>query len=146
MATSAFYPKPAVLQSRPLQKRYKFFNPFITCTNSLASASRVSRWTLLDTLPGGSQRRWSVGSMIVRIHAGNLPRMVARLHDGLRACVEENATGQPRLTVTLPDRASLDQLAQTLARLLAVGGQSSQSSSDSVATRMAPRGYQALKH
>jgi superfamily II DNA/RNA helicase len=72
--------------------------------------------------------------------------LVARLHDGLRACVEENATGQPRLTVTLPDRASLDQLAQTLARLLAVGGQLSQSSGDNVATRMAPRGFQVLKH
>ena len=39
-------------------------------------------------------------------------------------CVEEDASGRPRLTVTLPDRSALDSLAQTLARLLLVGGPS----------------------
>jgi SNF2 family DNA or RNA helicase len=88
-----------------------------------------------------------LGELVTRQPATAPPEeLVASLHDGLRACVDENATGQPRLTVTLPDRASLDQLAQTLARLLAVGGQSSQTSSDNVATGMAPRGFQALKH
>jgi hypothetical protein len=32
--------------------------------------------------------------------------------------VEEDAGGRPRLTVTLPDRAALDQFADTLARLM----------------------------
>jgi hypothetical protein len=32
-----------------------------------------------------------------------------------------DAAGTPRLTVTLPDRAALDHLADTLARLLAAG-------------------------
>ena len=40
----------------------------------------------------------------------------------LGQCVEDDGTGRQRLTVTLPDRAALDVLAQSLARLLAVGG------------------------
>ena len=47
--------------------------------------------------------------------------VVAELRAGLEACAETTADGQPRLTVTLPDRASLESLAQTLARLLNVG-------------------------
>jgi hypothetical protein len=43
------------------------------------------------------------------------------LRDRLGQCVEEDGTGQQRLTVTLPDRAALDGLASALARLLAVG-------------------------
>jgi superfamily II DNA or RNA helicase len=46
------------------------------------------------------------------------PALLANLRQGLSACVEDDPTGKPRLTVTLPDRASLDQLAQSLARLL----------------------------
>ncbi len=45
--------------------------------------------------------------------------LVKSLRDGLGACVEEG-NGPPRMTITLPDRGALDQLAQTLARLLAV--------------------------
>jgi len=48
------------------------------------------------------------------------PALVAQLQAGLGACVEEDGSGRPRLTVTLPDRAALDGLAQTLAKLLAV--------------------------
>ena len=48
--------------------------------------------------------------------------VVARVRDRLNECVEEDPSGGQRLTVTLPDRTSLDQLAQTLARLLVVGG------------------------
>ncbi|MBI3839099.1 MAG: DEAD/DEAH box helicase [Planctomycetia bacterium] len=44
--------------------------------------------------------------------------LVTSLRDGLGACVDEDQAGKPRLTVTLPDRDALDQLAQTLARLL----------------------------
>ncbi|MFN0053923.1 MAG: DEAD/DEAH box helicase [Planctomycetales bacterium] len=47
--------------------------------------------------------------------------LVANLRAGLEACVEEDPAGKPRLTVTLPDRTALDSLAQTLAKLLAVG-------------------------
>ncbi|HEV3023979.1 MAG TPA: DEAD/DEAH box helicase [Pirellulales bacterium] len=47
--------------------------------------------------------------------------LVANLRAGLGACVEEDASGKPRLTVTLPDRSALEGLAQTLAKLLAVG-------------------------
>jgi hypothetical protein len=46
---------------------------------------------------------------------------VTTLRTRLTECVEEDASGKPRLTVTLPDRAALDHLADTLARLLAVG-------------------------
>jgi len=47
--------------------------------------------------------------------------LVANLRAGLGACVEDDAGGKPRLTITLPDRAALENLAQTLARLLAAG-------------------------
>jgi hypothetical protein len=47
--------------------------------------------------------------------------LVANLRAGLGACVDEDASGKPRLTVTLPDRGALENLAQTLAKLLAVG-------------------------
>jgi SNF2 family DNA or RNA helicase len=47
--------------------------------------------------------------------------LVANLRAGLGACVEVDASGKPRLTVTLPDRSALEGLAQTLAKLLAVG-------------------------
>ncbi|HEY3963865.1 MAG TPA: DEAD/DEAH box helicase [Planctomycetaceae bacterium] len=46
--------------------------------------------------------------------------LVANFRQGLGACVEDDPTGKPRLTITLPDRSALDNLAQTLAQLLAV--------------------------
>jgi hypothetical protein len=48
--------------------------------------------------------------------------LVAQVRSRLTECVEEDAAGVQRLTVTLPDRRSLDALAQTLARLLLAGG------------------------
>jgi superfamily II DNA/RNA helicase len=48
--------------------------------------------------------------------------LVDSLRSGLNACVEENGDGKPRLTLTLPDRSALENLAQTLATLLAAGG------------------------
>jgi superfamily II DNA or RNA helicase len=48
--------------------------------------------------------------------------LVEKVRGRLSECVEEDASGRQRLTVTLPDRASLESLAQTLARLLLVGG------------------------
>ncbi len=42
--------------------------------------------------------------------------LVASLRSGLEACVDGEE--KPRLTITLPDRATLDQLSQSLARLL----------------------------
>lgn len=47
--------------------------------------------------------------------------LVANLRAGLGACVDEDPTGKPRLTVTLPDKAALESLTQALAKLLAVG-------------------------
>ncbi len=47
--------------------------------------------------------------------------VVANLRAGLGACIDEDSSGKPRLTVTLPDRSALEGLAQTLAKLLAVG-------------------------
>ena len=44
------------------------------------------------------------------------------LRDRLAACVQEDNQGRQQLTVTLPIRAALDGLAQTLARLLANSG------------------------
>jgi superfamily II DNA or RNA helicase len=46
-------------------------------------------------------------------------RVVQSLRSRLDECVVHGDDGQPRLTVTLPDRTVLDGLAQTLARLLA---------------------------
>ena len=37
--------------------------------------------------------------------------LVAQVRDRLGQCVEEDASGRPRLTVTLPDRGALDSLA-----------------------------------
>jgi SNF2 family DNA or RNA helicase len=47
--------------------------------------------------------------------------LVSTLRDGLGACVDDDGNGKPRLTITLPDRGAIDQLAQSLARLLGVG-------------------------
>lgn len=46
---------------------------------------------------------------------------VQAIRQRLDDCVEADPAGRPRLTFTLPDRAALDQLAQTFARLLEVG-------------------------
>jgi len=39
----------------------------------------------------------------------------SRLREGLGSCVDDEADGRARLTVTLPDKPALDQMAQTLA-------------------------------
>jgi superfamily II DNA/RNA helicase len=49
------------------------------------------------------------------------PAVATDLRNRLAECVEEDGNGRPRLTVTLPDRAALNQLADALAQLLAVG-------------------------
>jgi hypothetical protein len=46
------------------------------------------------------------------------PETVASLKHRLTDCVEEDANGRPRLSITLPNRDALDNLAATLARLL----------------------------
>jgi hypothetical protein len=51
--------------------------------------------------------------------------LVSEVRNRLSECIEEDPSGKPRLSVTLPDRQALDALAQTLARLLAVGGAAS---------------------
>lgn len=47
--------------------------------------------------------------------------LMAGVRSGLEACTDEDGAGKPRITFTLPNRESLDQLAQTLARLLVAG-------------------------
>lgn len=49
------------------------------------------------------------------------PQLAADLRQGLETCVENDSSGRPRLSFTLPDRSSLDQLAATLAQLLVAG-------------------------
>ncbi len=48
------------------------------------------------------------------------PDLVASVRENLAACAEEGEGGQQRLTFTVPDRESLNDLANTLARLLSV--------------------------
>jgi hypothetical protein len=47
--------------------------------------------------------------------------LVDNVRAGLNSCVDRDADGKPRLTVTLPDQGALEGLAQALARLLALG-------------------------
>jgi hypothetical protein len=49
------------------------------------------------------------------------PRATSDLTSRLAECVEEDANGRQRLTVTLPDKAALNDLAHALAQLLAAG-------------------------
>jgi hypothetical protein len=64
-----------------------------------------------------------LGELVTRQESPAPPEtLVANLRAGLDACVEQDANGQPRFSVTLPDRAALHGLAQALARLLAAGG------------------------
>ena len=58
--------------------------------------------------------------------------LVASLRSGLEACVDGNGSGPPRLTITLPDRAAIEQLSQSLARLLLVGQQTAAESAPPV--------------
>jgi superfamily II DNA/RNA helicase len=48
--------------------------------------------------------------------------LLTHVRSRLTECVEEDPEGRPRLTITLPNRSTLDGLAETLTRLLAVGG------------------------
>jgi hypothetical protein len=48
------------------------------------------------------------------------PDTVANLKSRLAECVEEEGQGRQRLSITLPNREMLDNLAVTLARLLVV--------------------------
>ncbi|MCA9120991.1 MAG: DEAD/DEAH box helicase [Planctomycetaceae bacterium] len=49
------------------------------------------------------------------------PEVVSNLRQNLADCVEEDEQGQQRLTITLPNRDVLNNLAETLAKLLAAG-------------------------
>jgi superfamily II DNA or RNA helicase len=48
-------------------------------------------------------------------------QLVSTVRAGLNACVENGADGAPRLTISLPDRGTLEGLAQSLAKLLSAG-------------------------
>jgi hypothetical protein len=62
-----------------------------------------------------------LGELVEQTPVSPPPDMVNHLRDGLAACVDDGPNGEARLTITLPDRGTLDQLAQTLARLLVAG-------------------------
>jgi len=63
-----------------------------------------------------------LGELVGQQHAPSPPAaLVENLRAGLNSCVDQDADGKPRLTVTLPDKGALEGLAQTLARLLALG-------------------------
>jgi superfamily II DNA or RNA helicase len=47
--------------------------------------------------------------------------LVNSVRSGLDACVQDGGNGAPTLTITLPDRGALENLAQSLAKLLAAG-------------------------
>jgi len=48
-------------------------------------------------------------------------QLAGDLRNRLSECVQSDEQGRPRLSVTLPDRAALDKLADSLSRLLAAG-------------------------
>lgn len=48
-------------------------------------------------------------------------QLAGDLRNRLSECIQQDDDGRQRLTVTLPDRAALDKLADSLSRLLAVG-------------------------
>ena len=52
------------------------------------------------------------------------PALVSQVRKGLEQCVEHDDDGQRHLRFTLPNESSLQQLAESLARLLVTGGRS----------------------
>ncbi len=60
-----------------------------------------------------------LGALAPETDAAPLEPVVEGIRKSLAECVEVDDAGRPRLTLTLPDRDAVDQLAQTLARLLA---------------------------
>jgi hypothetical protein len=66
-----------------------------------------------------------LGELVAAQPASDRPAVpeatVQQVRNRLEQCVEPDGDGRPRLTVTLPDRAALDNLAQTLAKLLVAG-------------------------
>ncbi len=71
-----------------------------------------------------------LGELVAQEQAPAAEPMVAEVRDRLAECVEEDSAGRPRLSVTLPDRRALDTLAQTLARLIAVGNTANKSAGE----------------
>ncbi len=47
-------------------------------------------------------------------------QLAAELKTRLSDCIEQDDSGQPKLTITLPDSSALDNLAESLARLLSI--------------------------
>jgi len=60
-----------------------------------------------------------LGELVTQQTTADPPEpLVTELRDRLFGCVTEDDSGRQQLTVSLPDRSALDQLAQTMARLL----------------------------
>jgi SNF2 family DNA or RNA helicase len=62
-----------------------------------------------------------LGELVAPAASAPPNELVSTVRNGLNACVEDGADGAPRLTISLPDRGSLEGLAQSLAKLLAAG-------------------------
>jgi hypothetical protein len=63
-----------------------------------------------------------LGELMAEHHETEASQQLALdLKNRLTECVQQDEAGHQRLTVTLPDRSALDKLAESLARLLAVG-------------------------
>jgi len=63
-----------------------------------------------------------LGELMAECHETPASQQLAGdLRNRLSECVQQDEGGRPRLTVTLPDRAARDKLADSLSRLLAVG-------------------------
>jgi hypothetical protein len=63
-----------------------------------------------------------LGELVAQEPATEPPgQMVDDLRKRLTQCVAEDKSGRQQLTITLPNKDTLDNLANTLARLLAVG-------------------------
>lgn len=65
-----------------------------------------------------------LGELVAPADSSAPPEIVAGVRAGLAACVDQSLTtgdDKPRLTITLPDKAALDNLAATLAKLLSLG-------------------------
>jgi len=49
-------------------------------------------------------------------------QLALQLQNRLAECTQVEADGRHRLSITLPDRAALDNLSRSIVRLLALGG------------------------
>jgi superfamily II DNA/RNA helicase len=75
------------------------------------------------------------------------PQLIADLRTNLVQCVDEDEQGRQRLTITLPDRGSLDNLVTSLARFIATGGRAREAQDSDFADEAVPplHAHQAIE-